>query len=166
MDDRYVDWLFLLIITTIFLLGTLRRGGGVAAARHRDPETLRVARVRRLLAGAVTGAACGMLLTGLFVVAVVIMVIGPVLGAMGGSLGGLLAADHPLRPRLARNWATGCSPVSEESRVWRIPARPPRCLPAPPIGLPAVSVLTDLWAARLVRTGRSPGGCARRDPGP
>ena len=54
-----------------------------------------------------TGAACGMLLTGLFVVAVFVMVIGPVLGAMGGTLGGLLAADHPLRPRLARDWAAG-----------------------------------------------------------
>jgi hypothetical protein len=109
VDDRYADWLFLIIITTIFLLGTL--AGAAAVWRlpgTGDPETLRVARVRQgLLAGAVTGAACGMLLTGLFVVAVVIMVIGPVLGAMGGSLGGLLAADHPLRPRLARNWAAG-----------------------------------------------------------
>ena len=109
VDDRYVDWLFLIIITTIFLLGIL--AGAAAVWRlpgTGDPETLRVARVRQgLLAGAVTGAACGMLLTGLFVVAVFVMVIGPVLGAMGGSLGGLLAADHPLRPRLARNWAAG-----------------------------------------------------------
>jgi hypothetical protein len=39
--------------------------------------------------------------------AVFVMIIGPVLGALGGCFGGFLAADHPLRPLLARNWAAG-----------------------------------------------------------
>jgi hypothetical protein len=109
VDDRYADWLFLIVITTIFLLGTL--AGAAAVWRlpgTGDPETLRAARARQaLLAGAVTGAVCGMMLTGLSMTAAFVMIIGPVLGAMGGALGGLLAADHPLRPRLARNWAAG-----------------------------------------------------------
>jgi hypothetical protein len=109
VDDRYVGWLFLIIITTLLLLGTL--AGAAAAWRlpgTGDPETLRAARARQgLLAGAVTGAVCGMMLTGLFMTAVFVMIIGPGLGAMGGCFGGFLAADHPLRPLPARNWAGG-----------------------------------------------------------
>jgi hypothetical protein len=109
VDDRYMDLQLLIVIATILLLGTF--AGAAAVWRlpgTGDPETLRAAQTRQgLLAGAVTGAACGMMLTGLFVTAVFFLVIGPALGAMSGYAGGLLAADHPLRPRLARNWAAG-----------------------------------------------------------
>jgi hypothetical protein len=109
VDDRYMGLQLLIVIATILLLGTLAGAAAVwRLPRTGDPGTLRAAQARQgLLAGAVTGAACGMLLTGLFVTAVFFMVIGPALGAMGGAAGGLLAADHPLRPRLARNWAAG-----------------------------------------------------------
>ena len=109
VDDRYMGLQILIIITTTLLLGTL--AGAAAVWRlpgTGDPDTLRAAQIRQgLLAGAVTGAACGMLLTGFFMTAVPFMIIGPVLGARGGAAGGLLAANHPLRPRLARNWAAG-----------------------------------------------------------
>jgi hypothetical protein len=109
VDDRYLGWLFLIIITTLLVLGTL--AGAAAAWRlpgTGDPETLRAAQARQgLLAGGVTGAVCGMMLTGLFMTAVFVMIIGPGLGALGGIFGGYLAADHPLKPRLARNWAAG-----------------------------------------------------------
>jgi len=39
--------------------------------------------------------------------AVFVMVIGPVLAGLGGCFGGFLAADYPLGPLLARNWAGG-----------------------------------------------------------
>ena len=109
VDDRYMGLQLLIVVTTILVLGTLAGAAAVwRLPRTGDPETLRAAQTRQgLLAGVVTGAACGMLLTGLFVTAVFMLVLGPVLGAMGGALGGLLAADHPLRPRLARNWAAG-----------------------------------------------------------
>jgi hypothetical protein len=109
VDDRYMGLQILITITTILLLGTL--AGAAAVWRlpgTGDPPALRAAQTRQgLLAGAVTGAACGMMLTGLFMTAVFFMIIGPALGAMGGAVGALLAADHPLRPRLARNWAAG-----------------------------------------------------------
>jgi hypothetical protein len=109
VDDRYMDLQLLIVIAAILLLGTLAGAAAVwRLPRTGDPGTLHAAQTKQgLLAGAVTGAACGMLLTGLFVTAVFFMVIGPALGAMGGFAGGLLAADHPLRPRLARNWAAG-----------------------------------------------------------
>jgi len=109
VDDSYVGWLFLIIITTLLLLGTL--AGAAAAWRlpgTGDPETLRAAQGRQgLLAGAVAGAVCGMMLTGFVMTAFFVMVIGPLLGGLGGMFGGFLAADHPLRPLLARNWAGG-----------------------------------------------------------
>jgi hypothetical protein len=109
VDDRYLNVQLLSIITTVCLLAGL---AGAAAAwllpGTADPEKLRAVQARQgLLAGAVTGAACGLMLTTVYVLAVVFMVIGPVLGAMGGAAGGLLAANHPLRPRLARSWAAG-----------------------------------------------------------
>jgi hypothetical protein len=109
VDERYLSLQLLIVIATIFLLGTLAGAAAVwRLPRTGDPETLRTAQTRQgVLAGAVAGAACGMLLTGLFVIAVFLMVLGPALGGLGGSLGGFLAADHPLRPRLARNWAAG-----------------------------------------------------------
>src|SRR5262249_10916804 len=48
VDDSYVGWLFLILITTLFLSGTL--AGAVAAWRlpgAGDPETLRAARARQ-----------------------------------------------------------------------------------------------------------------------
>jgi hypothetical protein len=108
-SDRYVGLLFLSVVTTVFLLAAL---AGAAAAwllpGTGDPEELRTARGRQgLLAGSVTGAVCGLLLTNLFVVAVVMMVIGPLLGAGGGAIGGLIAAAHPRRSQPARSWAAG-----------------------------------------------------------
>jgi hypothetical protein len=109
VDDRYMSLQLLITITTIFLLGI--PAGAAAVWRlpgTGDPETLRAARNRQgPLAGAVTGAVCGMMLTGFFMTAVFFMILGPVLGALGGALGGVLAADHPLRSRLARDWAAG-----------------------------------------------------------
>jgi len=109
VDDRYMGLQLLIVMATVLLLGTLAGAAAVwRLPRTGDPEALRAAQPRQgLLAGVVTGAACGMLLTGLFVTAVFMMVLGPMLGAMSGYAGGLLAADHPLRPRLARNWAAG-----------------------------------------------------------
>jgi len=109
VDDRYMGLQLLIVIATMLLLGTLAGAAAVGRLpRTGDPGTLRAAQTRQgLLAGTVTGAACGMLLTGLFVTAVFFMILGPMFGAMGGYVGGLLAADHPLRPRLARNWAAG-----------------------------------------------------------
>ena len=108
-DDRYVDLLFLGLCTTLFLFAGL---AGAAAAwllpGTGDAEEVRVARgTQGLLAGAVVGAVCGLLLTNFFVVAVIFMVGGPLLGAGGGAIGGFLAADHPLTPRPARSWAVG-----------------------------------------------------------
>ncbi len=108
-SDRYVNLLFLGVVTTVFLLAAL---AGVAAAwlmpGTGDPQELRVARGRQgLLAGSVAGAVCGLLLTNFFVVAVVMMVIGPAVGAVGGAVGGLIAADHPPRSQPARSWAAG-----------------------------------------------------------
>jgi hypothetical protein len=108
-DDRYADLLFLGLCTMVFLLAGL---AGAAAAwllpGTGDAEELRLARGRQgLLAGAVAGAVCGLLLTNFFVVAVVMMVFGPLLGAGGGAIGGFAAADHPLTPRPARSWAAG-----------------------------------------------------------
>jgi len=109
VDDRYMGLQLLIVIATMLLLGTLAGAAAVGRLpRTGDPGTLRAAQTRQgLLAGTVTGAVCGMLLTGLFVTAVFFMILGPMFGAMGGYVGGLLAADHPLRPRLARNWAAG-----------------------------------------------------------
>ena len=108
-SDRYVDILFLGMITMLFLLAGL---AGAAAAwllpGVGSPDEVRVARgLQGMLAGSVAGAVCGLLLTNLFVVAVVVMVFGPLIGAAGGTVGGFAAADHPLRSRLARSWAAG-----------------------------------------------------------
>ena len=108
-DDRYADLLLLGLCTTLFLLAGL---AGAAAAwllpATGDAEELRVAQgMQGLLAGAVAGAVCGLLLTNFVVVAVIFMVGGPLLGAGGGAVGGFVAADHPLTPRPARSWAAG-----------------------------------------------------------
>ena len=108
-DDRYAGLMVLGMLVLTFLLAAL---AGVAAAwllsGTGDPQELREARIRQgLLAGAVAGAACGMLLTNFFVVAVFMMVMGPLLGAAGGAVGGAVAADHPRRSRLARSWFAG-----------------------------------------------------------
>ena len=60
-----------------------------------------------VLAGTVTGAFCGPLLTNFFVVAVFMLIAGPLLGAGGGAFGGILAADQPRRSPPARSWAAG-----------------------------------------------------------
>jgi hypothetical protein len=108
-DDRYVGPLVLGMLVLTFLLAAL---AGVAAAwllpGTGDPQELREARIRQgLLAGSVTGAACGLLFTNFFVVAVFMMVIGPLFGAAGGAVGGAVAADHPRMPRPARSWSAG-----------------------------------------------------------
>jgi len=108
-SDRYVDILFLGMITMLFLLAGL---AGAAAAwllpGTGSPEDVRVARgLQGVLAGSVAGAVCGLLLTNLFVVAVVVMIFGPLIGAGGGAVGGFAAADHPLKARPARSWAAG-----------------------------------------------------------
>jgi hypothetical protein len=104
-DDRYLGLLVLGTLVLTFLLAAL---AGVAAAwllpGTGDPQELRAALIRQgLLAGSVAGAACGLLLTYLFVTAVFMMVTGPLLGAAGGALG----ADHPRRSRPARSWSAG-----------------------------------------------------------
>jgi hypothetical protein len=108
-DDRYVDLILLSILTATFLSGTL---AGAAASWLRtgteDPDALRESRIRQgLLAGSVTGAVAGLLLTDFFAVAFFMMLLGPLLGAAGGALGGAVAADHPRKPRPARSWAAG-----------------------------------------------------------
>jgi len=61
-----------------------------------DPKDLRHARIRQgLFAGAIAGAACGVVLTYLSVVAVFLMVLGPMAGALAGVVGGAIAADRP-----------------------------------------------------------------------
>jgi hypothetical protein len=98
------------MITMLFLLAAL---AGVAAAWRLsgtgDPQQLRAARVRQgLLAGAVAGAVCGLLLTNFVILAgMVMMVIGPLAGLGGGAVGGAIAADHPREARPDRSWAAG-----------------------------------------------------------
>jgi hypothetical protein len=108
-DDRYVDVILLVMLVTTILFGAL---AGAAASWLRsgteDPAELREARIRQgLLAGSVTGAVCGLVLTDFVAVAVFMMVLGPLLGACGGAIGGIVAADHPRKPRAARSWAAG-----------------------------------------------------------
>jgi len=108
-DDSYIGPLVLGMLVLTFLLAAL---AGMAAAwllpGTGDPQELREALIRQgLLAGSVAGAACGLLLTYLFVTAAFMMVIGPLFGAAGGALGGAVAADHPRRPRPARSWSAG-----------------------------------------------------------
>ena len=111
-DDRYVDLLLLIVVASTFLFAV---PAGVAAAWLRsgnedneDPVELREARIRQgLLAGSVSGAAAGLVLTDFVPIAVFMMVLGPLLGAAGGALGGAVAAYHPRKPRPARSWAAG-----------------------------------------------------------
>jgi hypothetical protein len=108
-DDNYQGLLVLGTLALTFLFAAL---AGVPAAwllpGTGDPQELREARIRQgLLAGSVAGAACGLLLTNLFVLAVFMMVIGPLVGAAGGAIGGLVVADHPPRSQPARSWAAG-----------------------------------------------------------
>jgi hypothetical protein len=101
-DDKYAILLLFGMVAAVFLLAAL---AGAATAwlvpGTGDPQELRAARVRQgLLAGAVTGAVCGLLLTNFFVVAgMVMMGIGPLAGLGGGALGGAVAADHPREAR-------------------------------------------------------------------
>jgi hypothetical protein len=108
-DDRYVSLLIVLMTAITFLFAV---PAGVAAAWLRsgneDPAELREARIRQgLLAGSVSGAAAGLVLTDFVPIAVFMMVLGPLLGAAGGALGGAVAAYHPRKPRPARSWAAG-----------------------------------------------------------
>jgi hypothetical protein len=115
VDDTYIGLQLTSIVTIAFMLGCL---AGVAAAwllpgtgdpgDPGDPGKLRAARGRQgLLAGAVTGGACGLALTSFLLLAVIVMVIGPLLGAAGGILGGYLAADHPRTSLPGRSRAAG-----------------------------------------------------------
>jgi hypothetical protein len=109
-DDSYAIPLLFGMITMLFLLASV--AGAAAAWRLADtgdPQQLRAARVRQgLLAGAVAGAVCGLLLTNFFALAgVVMMVIGPLAGLGGGAVGGAVAADHPRTSRPDRSWAAG-----------------------------------------------------------
>ena len=109
-DDSYAILLLFGMIATVFLLAAL---AGVAATWRLpgtgDPQELRAARIRQgLLAGAVAGAVCGLLLTNFFALAgVVMMVIGPLAGLGGGAVGGAIAADHPREGRPDHSWAAG-----------------------------------------------------------
>jgi hypothetical protein len=109
-DDSYAILLLFGMITMLFLLAAL--AGVVAAWRlsgTEDPQDLRAARVRQgLLAGAVAGAVCGLLLTNFVILAgMVMMVIGPLAGLGGGAVGGAIAADHPRTSRPDHSWAAG-----------------------------------------------------------
>jgi high-affinity Fe2+/Pb2+ permease len=109
-DDNYAILLLFGMITMLFLLAAL--AGAAAAWRLSatgDPQDLRAARVRQgLLAGAVTGAVCGLLLTNFSILAgMVMMVLGPLTGLGGGALGGALSADHPRQARHDHSWAAG-----------------------------------------------------------
>jgi uncharacterized membrane protein YhaH (DUF805 family) len=109
-DDSYAILLLFGMITMLFLLAAI--AGAAAAWRLSatgDPQDLRAARVRQgLLAGAVTGAVCGLLLTNFSILAgMVMMVLGPLAGLGGGALGGALAADHPRQARHDHSWAAG-----------------------------------------------------------
>jgi hypothetical protein len=108
-DDRYVSLLIVIMTAITFLFAV---PAGVAAAWLRsgneDPAELREARIRQgLLAGSVSGAAAGLVLTDLVPITVFMMVLGPLLGAAGGAFGGAVAAYHPRKPRPARSWAAG-----------------------------------------------------------
>jgi hypothetical protein len=109
-DDSYAILLLFGMITMLFLLAAL---AGVAAAWRLSgigvPLELRAARVRQgLLAGAVAGAVCGLLLTNFFILAGLVMLgIGPLAGLGGGALGGAIAADHPREARHDHSWAAG-----------------------------------------------------------
>jgi hypothetical protein len=73
-----------------------------------DPQQLRAARIRQgSLAGAVAGAACGLVLTYFSVVAVFMMLVGPLAGALTGAAAGVIAARYPLRPRIDGSRAAG-----------------------------------------------------------
>jgi len=108
-DDRYAGLLIVIMMAITFLFAV---PAGVAAAWLRsgneDPAELREARIRQgLLAGSVSGAAAGLVLTDFVPIAVFMMVLGPLFGAAGGALGGAVAAYHPRKPRPARSWAAG-----------------------------------------------------------
>jgi hypothetical protein len=108
-DDRYIDLIFLVLLVTTVLSGTL---AGAAAPWLRpgtgDPKELREARIRQgMLAGSASGAVAGLVLTDFVAIAVFMMVLGPLLGAAGGALGGAVAADHPRRLAPVRSWAAG-----------------------------------------------------------
>ena len=108
-DDRYAGLLIVIMMAITFLFAV---PAGVAAAWLRsgaeDPAELREARIRQgLLAGSVSGAAAGLVLTDFVPIAVFMMILGPLFGAAGGALGGAVAAYHPRKPRPDRSWAAG-----------------------------------------------------------
>jgi len=101
-----------IVLIVAAMAGLLAVPAGLVAAwsvpAGGDPEDLRVARLRQgSLAGAVAGAVCGLVLTYFSVVAVFMMLVGPMAGALSGAAAGALAAQHPIRPRIASSRASG-----------------------------------------------------------
>ena len=101
--------IFLILAAIPFLAATT---AGIAAAwlvpGLADQQELRVRRVRQgLLAGAIAGAAAGLLITVGAMGLGFMMIIGPLAGAAGGALGGAIAAAHPRRSRTGGSWAAG-----------------------------------------------------------
>ena len=101
--------IFLILAAIPFLVAT---SAGIAAAwlvpGIADQQELRARRIRQgLLAGAIAGAAGGLLITVSAMGLGFMMIIGPLAGAAGGALGGAMAAAHPRRSRPAGSWAAG-----------------------------------------------------------
>jgi hypothetical protein len=109
---RGINHLFVVLLIMAALACLFAVLAGAAAAwllpGTGDQQEPRSARIRQgLLAGAVSGAACGVLLTLITPAAVVMMVAGPVIGLGGGAAGGAFAAYHPRRSRPDRSWIAG-----------------------------------------------------------
>jgi hypothetical protein len=101
--------IFFILAAIPFLVAT---SAGIAAAwlvpGLADQQELRARRVRQgLLAGAIAGAAAGLLITVGAMGLGFMMIIGPLAGAAGGALGGAIAAAHPRRSRPSGSWAAG-----------------------------------------------------------
>jgi hypothetical protein len=73
---------------------------GVAPGWVEGQGALREARIRQgLLAGAVVGACCGLLVINLAMMLFLALILGPPAGLVGGALGGAFADQHPLKRR-------------------------------------------------------------------
>ena len=101
--------IFLILAAIPFLVAT---SAGIAAAwlvpGLADQQKLRARRVRQgLLAGAIAGAAAGLLITVGTMGLGFMLIIAPLAGAVGGALGGAIAAAHPRRSRTGGSWAAG-----------------------------------------------------------
>lgn len=110
-NDNYAFLALIGILAGQFLFAGV---AGLTAARRvhatGEPAEIRTALIKQgMYAGIMAGAACGLLLSNIAVVATLVMlVLGPQAGAAGGALGGILAADRP-------RWSLRAKPVTAPS---------------------------------------------------